>query len=294
MIISASRRTDIPAYFSDWFLNRIKEGFVMTRNPRNPKQVRRIDLTPSDVDGIVFWTKNPMPLIKHLAELQDYMYYFQFSITPYGKDIEVNVPEKNTEIFSAFKELSNYIGPDRIIWRYDPILINPKYTIEYHTRAFEKIAKELHSYTHKVIFSFIDVNYRGVKSNINILNLTEISTPMQEKLAATIAEIARNYGLTIYACAQELDLQKYGIQQGACVDSKLLEQLHGRSLNIKKDKNQRNNCSCASSVDIGVYNTCLNGCRYCYANYNSGIVAASHKRHDVMLPFLCSVYSHLT
>lgn len=288
MIISASRRTDIPAYFSTWFLNRIKEGFVMTRNPRNPRQVRRIELTPSTIDGIVFWTKNPTPLLNRLGELQDYMYYFQFSITPYGKDIEINVPEKNTEILSAFKKLCNYIGPNRVIWRYDPILINHKYTMEYHIRAFEKIAKELRNYTRRVIFSFIDVNYRGVRSNINKLNLTDINPTMQEELAVTIAEIAHSYGLAISTCAQELNLQKYGIQQGACIDSKLLEQLLGPecSLNAKKDKNQRSNCSCASSIDIGVYNTCLNGCRYCYANYNPGIVAANHKRHDVMSPFL--------
>jgi len=169
MIISASRRTDIPSYYSEWFFNRIKEGFVFARNPMNFRQISRIKLTPDVVDGIVFWTKNPIPMLERLGELKEYMYYFQFTVTPYGKDVEPNLPKKNSELLTGFKRLSDTIGTDRIVWRFDPIFINNKYTLDYHIQAFEKIAEELHDYTRKVTISFIDVDYRGVKSNIQEL-----------------------------------------------------------------------------------------------------------------------------
>ena len=171
MIISASRRTDIPAFYSDWFYNRIKEGFALVRNPMNFRQVSRVKLTPDVVNGIIIWTKNPAPMIERLDELRDYMYYFQFTITPYGKDIEPNVPRKNTDVLSTFKEISKKIGADRIIWRYDPIFLSEKYTVNYHIRAFTEIANELRIYTRKVTISFIDTEYKGLKSNIGALEL---------------------------------------------------------------------------------------------------------------------------
>jgi len=289
MIISASRRTDIPAYYSDWFFNRIKEGFVSVRNPRNFNQVRRVELTPDTVNGIVFWTKNPAPMVNHLGALQDYMYYFQFTITPYGKDIEQNVPQKNTDILLSFKRLSEIVGADRIIWRYDPVLINAKYTADYHIQAFEKIARALHNDTRKVTISFIDTDYKAVKHNISKLNLTEFSAEMKTTLAATLASIAHSYGLSIDACAQETDLQKYGISRASCIDEQLFEKLLGYSLNVKKDKNQRAECGCASSVDIGMYNTCMNGCMYCYANYIQKAVTGNYKTHNPQSQFLVDI-----
>ena len=289
MIISVSRRTDIPAYYSDWFFNRISEGFVSVRNPRNYHQVRQIALSPDMVDGIVFWTKNPAPMLNRLDKLQDYMYYFQFTITPYGKDIEPNVPQKNTDILSSFKQLSEIIGADRIIWRYDPILINAKYTADYHIQAFEKIARELRNHTRKVTISFIDAEYKAVKSNIGKLNLAEFSAEMKIELAETLSSIAHSYGLTIDACAQNIDFQKYGIGRAACVDVQCFEKLLGRSLDIKKDKNQRAECGCASSIDIGMYNTCMNGCMYCYANYIQKAVIGNYKKHNPQSSFLIEV-----
>jgi hypothetical protein len=146
MIISASRRTDIPSYYSEWFFNRLKEGFVLVRNPMNIHQISRINLSPNVIDGIVFWTKNPVPMLEKLAELRNYIYYFQFTITGYGSDIECNLPDKNKIILPAFKKISEIIGADRIIWRYDPIFFNPKYTFDYHIRAFGKIAETLSGY----------------------------------------------------------------------------------------------------------------------------------------------------
>lgn len=286
MIISASRRTDIPAYYSDWFFNRIREGFVLVRNPMNGHQISRIKLTPDVVDGIVLWTKNPAPMLAGLNELKDYMYYFQFTITPYGKDVEPNVPDKPEEIITVFKHLSEKICPKRIVWRYDPILINQRYTLDYHVRAFEKIAARLHGCTERVTISFIDVNYRGVKSNVNELALHDFPVGKQFYLSGVLAEIAHRYGMKIDTCAERIDLQRFGIEHAHCIDARLLSQLMGCQLNVKKDKTQRLECGCAASIDIGTYNTCRNGCRYCYANYNPGLVAGNSAKHDPLSPLL--------
>ena len=272
MIISASRRTDIPTYYSDWFFNRIKEGFVLTRNPMNYNQIRKVNLAPEEVSGIVFWTKNPLPMMDRLNELENYMYYFQFSVTPYGKDIEPNLPQKNDEILSIFKRLADKIGPDRVIWRYDPILINEKYSADYHARAFERIANEFRDFTRKVVISFIDSSYRNVKRNLKELALIDLNADEQDRLVSRLAETAHNCGLSIEACAQDIDLAGHGINPAKCIDDALFSNLLGYKVDVKKDKNQRSACGCASSVDIGVYNTCLNGCKYCYANYNPGAI----------------------
>ena len=285
MIISASRRTDIPAFYSDWFFKRIKEGFVLVRNPRQFRQVSRVLLTPDIVDLIVFWTKNPTPMIKRLDELRDYMYYFQFTITPYGKDVEPNVPVKNPDILATFKEVSKIAGSDRVIWRYDPILLNEKYTASYHIRAFAKMAKELNRYTDKVIISFVITSYRGLKGNAKTLSLSDFPDKMKRELAASLASIAHEHGLTIDICAEKMDLQEFGIGKACCVDDRLLTK------NIKKDKNQRQECGCVSSIDIGMYNSCLNGCLYCYANYSKGQVPGNNAKHNPSSPLLFSEVS---
>jgi len=286
MIISASRRTDIPSYYSDWFYNRIKEGFVLTRNPMNFHQVSKISLAPDAVNGIIFWTKNPLPMLDRLGELSDYMYYFQFTLTPYGKDVESNLPSKNGALVSIFKRLSDIIGADRIIWRYDPILINEKYTIEYHFHAFEKIAMELHDYTNKVTISFIDANYRGVKSNIKELALHDFPVGVKYELSSRLSKIANCFGLEMDACAEALDLQQFGIGRARCIDERLLAKLLGHDLNVAKDKNQRRECGCVASIDIGMYNTCRNGCLYCYANYNYGAVNGNVAGHNPQSPII--------
>ena len=286
MIISVSRRTDIPSYFTDWFINRLKEGYVLVRNPMNFHQISKIKLTPEMVDGIVFWTKNPEPMIARLTDLTDYMYYFQFTITPYGRDIEPNLPEKSTVILDIFKRISSYIGKERVIWRYDPILINSKYSFDYHIHAFERIANQLNDYTEKVTISFIDENYRGVKSNIQNLNLNTMTIDTILRISKELSCIAHNYHLSIDTCAEEIELKQFGIEHARCIDDRLLEKLLGYNLNIEKDKSQRLVCGCVSSIDVGMYNTCKNGCRYCYANYNSKLVETNTSKHDHLSPLL--------
>ena len=189
MIISASRRTDIPTYYSDWFFNRIRDGYVCVRNPMNIHQVSKIFLSKHSVDGIVFWTKNPTPMIDRLDELKDYMYYFQFTVNPYGKEIEENVPSKNNIIIPSFRELSRIIGPERIIWRYDPIILSRKYSIDYHITYFNEIAKRLSGYTNKCIISFLDI-YRNTKLNMKNLELLPISENEIFALSQRLVDIA--------------------------------------------------------------------------------------------------------
>ena len=286
MIISASRRTDIPAYYSYWFYNRIKEGFVLTRNPRNYKQVSKISLAPDMIDGIVLWTKNPLPMLDRLDELEKYMYYFHFTITAYGNDIEPKLPHKTDTLLPAFKSLSKTIGAGRVIWRYDPILLNEKYTMDYHICAFEKIAAELSGFTQKVVISFIETDYRGVKGNTKELALNGFPIELKMELASRLAQIAIGKGLAIEACAQSLELTQYGIGAARCIDGGLLSKLLGYEPRVKKDKNQRPFCGCTSSVDIGVYNTCGNGCKYCYANYNPGTIANNAGKHKSQSAFM--------
>ena len=213
------------------------------------------------------------------------MYYFQFTLNSYGVDVEENIPNKSKVIIPAFQRLSDSIGPDRVIWRYDPIFLSRLYTVDYHIRYFEELAKRLSPYTRKCTISFLDL-YRNTEKNIAILAPDKFSVERQTQLAKTIAKIAHSYGLRIDTCAEEIDLSQYGIEHAKCIDDCLFSQLLQCPLEIKKDKNQHLGCGCAESVDIGAYNTCQNGCKYCYANYSSKAVYMSSKNHDPDSPLL--------
>lgn len=285
MIISASRRTDIPTYYSKWFFNRLKEGYVLVRNPMNAHQISKIPLNPDVVDGIVFWTKNPIPMLEKMDMLRDYMYYFQFTLNSYAQDVETHIPSKQSYVIPAFKKLSDLIGPNRVIWRYDPILLNDTYTPEYHIRYFEKIAKELSPYTKKCTISFIDF-YRNTSRNVSGLALHDFPQNVQRSLAEELAAIAHSYGLQIDTCAEGIELQEYGIEHARCIDDRLLSRLLNCPLEVGKDKNQRLECGCIESLDIGAYNTCRNGCKYCYANYSGKTVFANSNKHNPESPLL--------
>lgn len=251
----------------------------------NAHQISQISLSPEVVDGIVFWTKNPTPMLDKLDALKDYVYYFQFTLNSYGSDVEKNIPSKNDTIIPAFQKLSDLIGPDRIIWRYDPIFLSKTYTMDYHIFYFEELAKRLSSYTKKCTISFLDF-YCGTEKNIAGLAPSSFSTEQQEQLAKCIAEIAHSYGLRVDTCAEGIELQKYGIEHARCIDDRLLEKLIQCPLSIKKDKNQRLECGCIESLDIGAYNTCCNGCQYCYANYSEKAVVPNSGKHNSDSPLL--------
>lgn len=285
MIISASRRTDIPTYYSEWFMNRIREGYALARNPMNAHQVSRISLSPEVVDGIVFWTKNPAPMLDKLPQLKDYMYYFQFTLNAYEQDVEAGVPLKHKYIVPTFQRLSEMIGPERVVWRYDPILLSDKYTFDYHVKYFELLAKKLASYTQKCTISFLDM-YVKTERNMAGLNIQPWTLELQDAMAKSLAEIAHSYGLELETCAEGIELEKYGIKHAHCIDGELFAKLLGCPLKVGKDKNQRKECGCVDSVDIGAYNTCRNGCRYCYANFNAKMVQNNQQRHNPLSPLL--------
>lgn len=286
MILSVSRRTDIPNYYSEWFLNRMKEGYLYVKNPMNPHQISHIELTPETVDCIVFWTKNPANMLDRLEELLDYKYYFQFTLTGYGKDIEPNIPNKREELIQIFQRLSDKIGSEKVIWRYDPILISQRYTIEYHLQAFTEIAAKLKGYTQKVVISFVDL-YAKTQRNTNGLDIRTMNESDIKVLAKKLVKIAEENNLVIETCAEQIDLQEIGIKHGSCIDKELIERILGCKLQGEKDKYQRLECGCLESIEVGTYNTCNNGCKYCYANENDEVVRASRKRYDVNSPLLC-------
>lgn len=285
MIISASRRTDLPAHYFPWLVNRLRAGFALVRNPMNPRQVSRVDLRPEAVDGLVLWTKDPRPMLNRLDALDGYAWYVQFTLTPYGRDVEPGLPDKEGVLEPAFMELSRRIGPERVIWRYDPVLLTGRYTREFHLRAFSGMAKRLAPYTKRCVISFLDY-YKCMGKAAVELGVDWPSPAGQEGLARELAGIAESVGLQMEACAEPLDLEPYGIRRGHCIDAGLLERISGRPLVVGPDKNQRPRCGCAQSVDIGAYSCCPNGCRYCYANHSPAALKRNMAAHDPDSPLL--------
>ena len=284
MILSVSRRTDIPRFYFDWFLNRLKDGYVFVRNPMNPAQVSRIALNENTLDFIVFWSKNPEPMLAHLKDLEPYPYYIQFTINPYDEDIESNLPPKK-KLIDTFKKLSDTIGADKMVWRYSPLLLNEKYTPDFHIQAFEKLAHELKGATYRCHLSFLDM-YAKIEYNMKKLGVREGTLKEQQTLATAFKKTAVDNGMTIGACGN-VDLKQTGLNPSVCIDGALIEKLTGMQLNLKKDKNQRDTCYCTSSIDIGTYNTCLNGCAYCYANHSTKSIRKKVATFNPLSPILC-------
>ena len=252
----------------------------------NTHQVSKINLSPDVVDGIVFWTKNPIPMLNRLSELDKYNYYFQFTLTSYGKDVEHNIPSKNDIIIPAFQKLSQTIGRNKVIWRYDPIFFNDKYTMEYHCKYFKALAERLGDYTEKCTVSFMDL-YRSTARHTQSLNIHPETTEQQFEIMSRFSEIAKKYGFYIDTCCESIELDKLGIHHARCIDRERFEQIGNYKLKIEKDKNQRPECGCISSIDIGAYNTCKNGCLYCYANHSNSTVIKNSQMYDPLSPLLC-------
>jgi len=286
MILSVSRRTDIPNYYSEWFFNRLKEGFLYVRNPMNFHQISEIKISPDVVDCIVFWTKNPLPMMERLDELEAYNYYFQFTLTGYGNDVERNLPNKKTSVIPIFQELSNRIGKEKVVWRYDPIFFSNRYNAKYHLKAFRSIAEALSGYTEKCVISFLDIYPKNKKNMDNLLSY-DLSDSELREFAKELSNIAKENHIKIGSCAEKIDLDEYGIIHNSCIDKELIEKIIGCKLKINKDKNQRIECGCVESVEVGTYNTCKNGCVYCYANYSAKSVESNFQKYDPLSPLLC-------
>ena len=223
-------------------------------------------------------------MLDRLDELKDYMYYFQFTINPYDIKLEEGVPTKSG-IIDTFKELSNKIGPERVIWRYDPIILTDTLTMEYHVKYFEELAKRLEGLTKTCVISFVDL-YKKTERNLKGTTARELSQSEMLKLATHLALIAKRYGITIQSCAEKIELASIGIQHGHCIDNVLIEDLLGVKLVVSKDKNQRPECGCVQSIDVGEYNTCKHLCKYCYANFNVQKVCEKSLQHNPNSPLL--------
>ena len=274
MILNVSGRTDVVAFYSEWFMNRLAEGFIDVRNPFNPKLVSRIMF--DDVDLIFFCTKNPIPILDKIKKINKKI-YFHVTLTSYKKDIEPNLPPKK-DIIEAIKKISNYIGKDNIVVRYDPILINDNYTVDYHIKSFNKICELLDGYVSKVLISFID-DYKNVRNNYHVLRYKKLREDDYKKIGLAFSKIASEHGMSIHTCSEERNLEEFGFIKDDCMSKELAYKLTGKPYRTWQGRNNKY-CNCVEMADIGVYNSCKHFCKYCYANFDEKKVLENYKMHD--------------
>ena len=286
MIINTGQRTDIPAFYAEWFANRLREGVVCVRNPYNPSQVSRYRLDPTVVDVIGFCTKDPTPMFPYMDLLKNYGQYWFVTITPYGRDMEPNVPDKH-RLLEDFKRLSEQVGVNAIGWRYDPILLSERYTTAYHLRAFETMASALEGYTQTAVISFIDL-YPKVRRNFP--EAREVRAEERIRLGKALIEIASAHGMIVKPCAEGDELAPYGADCSGCMRLGDYEKAIGKKLSAPKRKGTRAGCACYLACDIGAYNTCKHLCKYCYANAEPTRVLTQSRLHDPRSPFLIGNY----
>jgi Domain of unknown function (DUF1848) len=282
MIINIGNRTDIPAYYSEWFYRRLEEGSVCVRNPYVPELVTRYKLRPDLVDVFVFGTKNPAPMLPDLAKLNNFHQLWFISITPYGRDIEPGVPPYPEVIESAGK-LSALLGKKAVVWRYDPVFIGRSYDLDFHIKSFEHMASLLEGICEVCVISFVDLYKKTLR---NFPDVKEVSPEEQHFLAEQFVRIAARYGMRVKSCAESKELDVYGIDSGGCIMKKDLQDLTGKEYIIPRKKSKRESCDCLLENEIGAYNSCPHGCLYCYANYSKSEVAKSWKEHDPDSPLL--------
>ncbi|GAB2043961.1 DUF1848 domain-containing protein [Agathobaculum sp. TL06] len=283
MIINTGGRTDSVQYYSEWLLNRFAEGYVLARNPLFPNKVNHYELTPDKVDCVVFCSKDYRPILPRLHEITDrFATYFHYTITAYGKDVEPGVPSIEQSM-DTLLELSEQVGKQRVAWRYDPVLLTRDYTIERHLETFERMAAVLTPYVDRCIFSFVEM-YKKLETNMP--ELIPLSVQDMDALAQGLGAIAAKYGLHLQTCGTNGDYTRYGIHASGCMTLDILGRANGIVFKDRKHKGMRQGCHCIESRDIGAYDTCLNGCKYCYANKNAHKAVENFKRHDPASPLL--------
>ena len=283
MIINTGGRTDTVQYYSDWLLRRFAEGYVLSRNPLFPDKVTRYELTPDKVDCVVFCSKNYKPILPRLREITDrFPAYFYYTITAYGKDVEPGVPSIEESI-ETLKELSALVGKERVAWRYDPVLLTREYTILRHLDTFPWMARELAPYIDRCIFSFVEM-YKKLETNMP--EIIPMSETEREALARGLGAAAAKLGMVIQTCGTNGDYTRYGIHASGCITLSILGKANHMEFRNLKHKGMREGCHCMESRDIGAYDTCLNGCKYCYANKNPRKAFENYEYHDPASPLL--------
>ena len=283
MILNTGSRTDIPAFYSEWFANRLREGFVCARNPFRPELVTRYRLDPQVVDLVVFCTKNPAPMLTHMDLLAPYRQFWFVTITPYGPEIEPGVPDK-LRVMESFRRLSEIVSPRCMGWRYDPIFVDETYTVQEHIRRFERMAGFLEGSVSHVVISFVDM-YEKTKKNFP--SLRPVRRAERQELMAAMADIGARRGMRLSACLEGEEPAAYGIDTGGCMSRAVLERALGEELLIPAGlAPAREGCRCLLGSDIGAYNSCAHFCRYCYANYDREAVERNRALHDPASPLL--------
>ncbi len=283
MILNTGGRTDTVQYYTDWLLRRFQEGYVLTRNPLFPNKINRYELTPDKVDCVVFCSKNYRPILPRLREITDrFPTYFHYTITAYGRDIEPGVPSIQ-ESMDTLAELSRLVGRQRVAWRYDPVLLTEAYTVDRHLETFEQMASLLAPHIDRCIFSFVEM-YKKLETNMpELIPLTEED---RDNLARGMGAIAAKYGIHLQTCGTNGDYSRYGIHASGCMTLDILGAANGISFKALKHKGMRQGCHCIESRDIGAYDTCLNGCKYCYANKSPQKARENYRYHDPFSPLL--------
>ena len=283
MILNTGARTDTAQYYSEWLLKRFEEGFVYTRNPLFPNKVTRYELSPDKIDAVLFCSKNYAPILPRLHEITDkYRTYFHYTITAYGRDIEPGVPDIG-ESMKTLVALSKLVGKQRVAWRYDPVLLTDQYTIERHMDTFAHMAEKLAPYIDRCIFSFVEM-YKKLETNMP--ELVPISEADKERIAEGLGKIARRYGIYLQTCGTDGDFSRYRIHASGCATLEILGRANGCEFKNLKHKGLRAGCHCIESRDIGAYDTCPNGCRYCYANKSPQRALENYRKHDPHSPIL--------
>lgn len=282
MIVSASRRADIPAHYAQWFVNRAAAGWCAVPNPFNARQVSRISLAPQDVDAVVFWTRDPRPMTAHLPWLDGIglRSVFQFTLVEYPPALHPGMPALAGRL-DAFRRLADGIGPERVLWRYDPVVLSSRFDPDYHRKNVEMLSKALEGYTKRMTVSLVEP-YRKIRKRLDQAGV-DLLAPAESHLAGMftdMAAMARSRGMEPQSCADEAGLHHFGFSPGACVDGELLERLFGVTPGKNKDPHQRQACLCAPSKDIGMYDACPAGCAYCYATQNFERARRNFAAHD--------------
>lgn len=273
MILNVSGRTDIVGFYTKWFINRIKEGYVDVRNPFYPKKISRIYF--DDVDAIMFCTKNPIPILPYLNKINKPI-IFHVTLTPYKKDIEPNVVPKGN-IIKAIKELSKIVGIDNLYVRYDPIFLNDKYDLNYHLKAFDHMCQLLDGFVKHIIISFID-DYKNVRKHMNVLKIKNFTKEDYKQIGINFSKSVKKHGMSVAACAEKENLVEYGFIKQDCMSKELAKKITGKT--FKKWQGRKGKCACVEMADIGAYNTCMHLCKYCYANYDEASIKNNIKNHN--------------
>lgn len=274
MIFNISGRCDIVAFYYPWLKKRLHEGYVDVRHPFDKNKIFRYPLNERSIDALVVCTKNPLPILQEPQPLLQYPTLIQITITPYGKDLEPYVVPKK-KIIEATKQLSQIFGRNQIDVRYDPIVLNEKYTIAQHIASFEHLVQALYQDVHVFIISFVDEYKNTKKHGIRSLTLEEMNT-----LAKAFGKIAKEYNVCVQTCGEAVDFSCYGIKKGKCIDKEHLNEISGRQIEWIKEKSKRPHCECADYRDIGVYNACPHYCKYCYANFDEKLIDYHYAHHD--------------